>query len=479
MTRERLAFGGMRPGIPARPAAAPAPAPAPENAPAPPVHLSRIETWDWAWGGLLIFTVLLFFRPHEQIPMLDALHVGDMAALVGISAMAAINLRRGLPITRVTPELIGILLLGAIILLTISTSYWVTGSLALFFELFVPLALISMLMVNAITSPRRIEQLTTVIVCAFGYMCVRVIFDYMRGVNLMEGTRVTAPVGGFFQNPNDLALNLATFMPLALMNVRRPGPVLWRMFCAAVVLLMLVVIVLTQSRGGAIGTVAMLLTFLFVARLLTPPTIIALVMTLMVALPLAPDAFFNRMASITDASRDPTGSRRERRLLLEQGIGVFMDHPLTGVGLGQFQNFYEPGMQTRWRETHNVLLQVGAEIGIFGLIVFVFLIVRMFAAAWWTRRHLAWIHRGPRQPRGPPPPADGLDDRERYFLQTHGSAMLAAAVGWFVCAMFASVAFNWTFYYVLGLAVAGREVVRLRSQTPGRTGRASRSRVAA
>jgi O-antigen ligase len=475
MIRERLTFGGLGPGVPARAADVQAP----DETPAPAARLSRIETWDWAWGGLLIFTVLLFFRPHEQIPLVDALHVGDLAAFVGITAMAAINLRRGLPVTRITPELVGILLLGGIIVLTIPTSYWVTGSFNLFLELFVPTALISMLMVNAITSTRRLEKLCTVIICAFGYMCVRAIIDYMRGVNLMEGTRLMAPVGGFFQNPNDLALNLATFMPLALINVRRPGSLAWRLFCAGVAVLMLVVIVLTQSRGGAIGTVAMLLTFLVVARLLTPPTIIALVMTLMVALPLAPDAFWNRMASITDASRDPTGSRRERRLLLEQAVGVFMDHPLTGVGLGQFQNFYEPGMQARWRETHNVLLQVGAEIGILGLAVFVFLIVRMFAAALWTRHRLAWIHRLPRRPRGPPAPADGLDDRERYFLQTHASATVAAAVGWFVCAMFASVAFNWTFYYVLGLAVAAREIVRLRSLATARAARGSRSRTAA
>jgi hypothetical protein len=40
--------------------------------------------------------------------------------------------------------------------------------------------------------------------------------------------------------------------------------------------------------------------------------------------------------------------------------------------------------------------------------------------------------------------------------------MIAALVGWTVCAFFASVAFNWTFYYVLALAVAGREIVASR-----------------
>ena len=42
--------------------------------------------------------------------------------------------------------------------------------------------------------------------------------------------------------------------------------------------------------------------------------------------------------------------------------------------------------------------------------------------------------------------------------------MTAAIVGWTICALFASVAFNWTFYYVLALAVAGREIVASRRQ---------------
>ena len=35
-------------------------------------------------------------------------------------------------------------------------------------------------------------------------------------------------------------------------------------------------------------------------------------------------------------------------------------------------------------------------------------------------------------------------------------------MGWFVCSLFASVAYSWTFYYLLALIVATREIVRLR-----------------
>ena len=37
--------------------------------------------------------------------------------------------------------------------------------------------------------------------------------------------------------------------------------------------------------------------------------------------------------------------------------------------------------------------------------------------------------------------------------------MSAALAGWFVCALFSSVAYNWTFYYLLALAIAPREIL--------------------
>jgi hypothetical protein len=38
--------------------------------------------------------------------------------------------------------------------------------------------------------------------------------------------------------------------------------------------------------------------------------------------------------------------------------------------------------------------------------------------------------------------------------------MTAGLAGWFACAMFASVAYSWTFYYLLALTVAARELTR-------------------
>jgi O-antigen ligase len=343
-------------------------------------------------------------------------------------------------------------------------SFWPGGTVAVFTGMFLKVILIFMLMVNTMTSPKRLERLSWIVVLAFGYVAFRACFDYVRGVNLIEGNRVQGP-GGMFANPNDLALNLATFLPLALMFMKRPGLPVRRLAAGGISLLMLAAIVFTKSRTGFLGTLVMLAVFMVTSRSLKPGTIFAVGIAAMLALPMMPQSFWSRMESITDASKDPTGSRSERIELMKQAWQVFLDHPVTGVGAGQFQNFGEPGRARRWRVTHNAYLQLAAEMGIFALLIFSFILIRGLAAAWRTRQALAWTSRSLRRHKAHvTEPEDGLTARERVFLETHESAMVACLVGWIVCAAFASISYDWTVYYVVAFAVTARDVVRARAR---------------
>ncbi len=426
------------------------------------VRLTRIQTWDWAWGGLLIFTVLLFFRPQDQIRPLGALHLSDASAIIGLAAMVFLRISRGESVSRTTPELIGVVLLFCAMALSVPTSFWPGGSFNDVIT-FSKVALIYVLFANAVTSPRRIERITWVVVLAFGYVSARAVGDYVRGVNLVEGNRIRGALGGFFENPNDLALNIATFLPMAVMYVKRPGPTGKRLLSAIIVLLMCATLVFTKSRSGMVGAAVMFPVFIVVSRSLTPTTILAGTITAMLVVPVLPQAFWDRMVSIVDASKDATGSREERRILMERAWEAFLDNPVVGVGAGQFKNYRTETQAETWRVTHNSFLQVASEIGILGLAAFVYLIWRGFHSAWWTWRALAWIHRR-RPKRAPPEPEDGLVQEERVFLETHAAAMLAGLAGWMVCAFFASVAFHWTFYYMLALSACARDVVRHRAE---------------
>ena len=101
---------------------------------------------------------------------------------------------------------------------------------------------------------------------------------------------------------------------------------------------------------------------------------------------------------------------------------------------------------------------MAAETGIFGFAAFMFLVVRAGLAARTTRR----LVEKPKRRGAPDPLRAVMSDADRRAMQAHTVAMTAGFLGWFVCSLFASVAYNWTFYYLLALIVASREMALTR-----------------
>jgi O-antigen ligase len=434
--------------------------------------------WDYLW--MLAFTALLFFRPQDHLPALEPLHLAELAAIAGLTAMAVRRLNAGQTLARFNAEVMAVIVLGGIIVITIPFSIWPTGSLSVFTEIYAKIILIFALMMSTITTPRRLVQMTWLMIIASGYIALRGVLDYSSGLNLVEGDRLAGAVGGMFKNPNDLALNLVTFLGPTLFVIIQETRSGKRLAAAALAAVMLVATIFTKSRSGFLGLVAMSAVVAYFTIRIKPGMVFAVILAGVLALPAMPASFWNRMDSIVNADEDITGSRAARIRLFNQAIAVFSENPLTGVGAGQFQNYNGPDVLEKWRVTHNVWLQVAAELGIFGLLTFAFLVSRAYIACFATLRLLRGSRRrrpisGWRRATGPVPAvvtstarADSLSDDDRRILDINAKSMIAALVGWSVCSLFASVAFNWTFYYVLALAVAGREIAEARGLAPAR-----------
>lgn len=419
------------------------------------------EPRDWGYTGLLAFTAVLLIRPQDTFPVLSPLRLAELCALAGIAPMLLHRFARRLPVFRVTAETMGLMFFSAVMLATVPFSIWPGGAVSNFVDTFIKVLIVFVLMLNTLTTPKRLEQLTWLIVLCTGYIALRGVIDYARGANLVEGGRLGGAVGGIFGNPNDLALNMVSIMPIAAVAaLSRRYTVGWRLVAAAIVLLMIATVVFTKSRSGVLGLGVVLLALLVLSRSIKPAVVVgALAASLMVA-PLMPATFWNRMATILDSEEDArsfTGSREARSTLLREAWDTFLEHPITGVGAGQFENYNPPGREERWRQAHNVLLQVAADLGIFGVLALSYLIYRGIHAGLVLRRRL-----GPPRTRRRAPPLEVqvLSADERQQLHEHAVALSAAIIGWFVCALFASVAYSWTFYYLLALIVAAREMVR-------------------
>jgi putative inorganic carbon (HCO3(-)) transporter len=420
------------------------------------------EPRDWGYAGLLAFTAVLMTRPQDTLPFLNPLHLAEVCAIIGIAPMMLHRLSRRQPVFRVTPETIGLFLFGMAILLTVPFSIWPGGSLSLFTDTYLKLLVVFVLMMNTLTTPKRIQQITWLIVLCCGFIAVRSVIDYARGVNLVEGNRLAGPVSGIFGNPNDLAMNMVTFLPAAaVMAMSRGFAFSKRLLAGFAAAVMLATIVFTKSRGGFLGLAVVLLTLLFLGKRVRPGFGTAALVAVLCASPFMPHTFWERMQSIVDDQKDKeefTGTREARWTVMKEGMKTFADRPLTGIGAGQFQNYNPPGRKEAWRETHNAPIQVAAETGILGLVAFMFLVARAGLGARVARRLL----RKPRKRDAPDLLGAVMSDADRSMMEGHSVAMTAGFLGWFVCSLFASVAYNWTFYYLLALIVASREMATTR-----------------
>jgi O-antigen ligase len=404
-----------------------------------------------AYRALLAFTFVLLLRPQDHLALLEWLHLAELTGLFAVIALVTGRLAHGRPVTRMPLALGAVLTFAGLMLATAPFSVWPGGAVSVFTDLFSKVVVVFALMVNTLTTRARFERFVYVVVLGTSYVALRAVIDYARGANLVEGGRVVGAVSGLFGNPNDMALNMVAFMPLAIvlaLTGRRP---LFRAFAALGVPAMAAAVVFSQSRGGTLALVAMLAALLYQVRRVRPAVAVLVVAASLAALPMLPASFTERMSTIFNPAGDPTGSREARKRLLRDGYQAFLAHPIFGLGAGNFTNYNPPGREEVWRENHNALLQVASELGIGGVVVFAVIVGSGFAAA--IRAGTTLRRARPRRRIQAPD-----QSRLRQPLELYAAALVASFTGWVVAAMFASVAYYWTLYLVLGLAVTLRDI---------------------
>jgi len=111
---------------------------------------------------------------------------------------------------------------------------------------------------------------------------------------------------------------------------------------------------------------------------------IFLVLAIFVALvPFMPKGLYNRAISIPTAAQNPKDRGTARLDIWLVSLNIVREHPLTGVGLNNFRQAYltalpETGGIVRYKwsieDAHNIYLHTFAELGVFGLAIFMSII---------------------------------------------------------------------------------------------------------
>lgn len=180
----------------------------------------------------------------------------------------------------------------------------------------------------------------------------------------LEASGLEVPrAAGPFQESNFYALSMAALLPFALYVGARGGA--WRALGFFSALSLLAGVLATGSRGGLVATIAGVILFALWARQrrLLWTALAVMLLAVVVLLPL----FSTQVESST--KRSVGGRATENRI----AVAMFADHPLTGVGPGEYMNLYREysrkiGNDPRpVRASHSLVLESAAEQGLIGL----------------------------------------------------------------------------------------------------------------
>ena len=276
--------------------------------------------------------------------------------------------------------------------------------------------------------------------------------------------------GAATYDSNDLALIIVISLPLLIWwFFDNKSKLRWIAILALP--MMFSVMLRTSSRGGFLGMVAIMAGLLFIGttgrvREVRRIALTGILLAVLGALAL-PATYTQRMRTMDEELDNK--SPRARINVWKRGVGYAFDHPVLGVGIGNFgraegilsdYSQERAGIGVKWSTAHSSYIQAWAEVGLIGGTAFVLAILGGTIAL------MLWR-----------PTPDMTDVAVRML-----TPMVGLSLGGFaVAGAFLSFAFESPPYYLLGLAVAllmvsGRKPGKEDSRMPARPGSPARLR---
>jgi putative inorganic carbon (HCO3(-)) transporter len=275
--------------------------------------------------------------------------------------------------------------------------------------------------------------------------------------------RAAGPLG----DENRFGQVMIVLLPLATLAYRRSRERRLRLAAAAAGVLVLAGVLLSYSRGAFV-TLVLLLGAYALLRWARPSRIALGAAALALAVSLAAPAYLQRIATIRNATElageapqeNADATMRGRLTEMLAALHVAMDHPLLGVGPGQYAPFYSEEYQQnpdikfrdiqKSRRAHTLYFELAAETGIVGLSLFMAAVGTLLRGLWRERRR--WL---------------GVRPLYADVATAFGLSLLA----YLGTAVFLHLAYERYFWFLLALAGAALQLLR---DAPVRRPRAAR-----
>jgi len=253
-------------------------------------------------------------------------------------------------------------------------------------------------------------------------------------------------------DPNDIAFVEISLLGFALWVVVGRFPLILKAVATTTILSGVILTLYTASRGGLLGLTTFFLLFLGLrVKKVSASFKVALLVILVIGTAANFDKLnIDRYMTLGSLENDYNFEQGGRADIWQRGFRLFVDDPLTGVGVGGFaaaigEQRREEGFIPVWQTAHSAYLLVLTETGIVGFVAFLLLI----------RTTLATFNRLRRR-------AGPVSDQDFSVLS---GLLLIGFVAQLVSAMFLSQAYSMFFTLAFALSGAMNRLASARSST--------------
>lgn len=303
---------------------------------------------------------------------------------------------------------------------------------------FLSFVLLFFITIAVVDSQSRLRTALMAMVASVGFASLYIFREWQKYASIYENFRPGTAATG---DPNEFAVSAVLCLPLALYMVLEKGRKRWeRFFGFGCLVMTLWAVLMGASRGGFVGLIA---SFFYVV-LRSKRRIRNLILAAGLLVPgvlFLPSSPLQRMLHPTWVDDQ---SVRYHKTAWNGGVNMIKAHPLVGVGLSNFKPLvseYEDSDEKVKSLAHNTYLEMGAELGIPGLLVFVGILVSSFYNMVKVRRQA--IRAGDR------------------FMELAALSLQGGLIGYMVSANFVSVGYDKTFWLVVFLSVCMPSLVKV------------------
>jgi O-antigen ligase len=373
-----------------------------------------------AYRALVVFSLLYFARPEDFIPGLQYIPIEKILGGIAILALLfGVSSQRRLK--RWPTELKLLIVLFCWQCLTVPFAWWKGGAFVWVYSKCLKAVIAAYLVIVAVQTIRQLKLLMLIQAASVAAMT-------LISVAMYRGGRMGGVLGGVFDNPNDLAMNIALNWPLCLMFLILARNPFKKFLWALGMLVMALGLMLTYSRSGFLAmTVATLVSLWeFGIRGRRHYLVAAAAFCGMALIIFAPQNYGGRLRSIVSNDVRVFGDAKyAREDLLKESLAISITHPLLGIGPGNFQGYTQS-----WHVTHNTYTELSAESGFPSLFLFIAVLVMAFRNLKRARKSALWEN-----------------SRE---IQLYTGGLWAGLASYITGAAFASTAYELFPYFMIG-----------------------------